>query len=48
MLLATGEGGTQLTFTHEGVPVEYHYPIKQGWHDYYWKPMKKLLDIVTP
>jgi len=35
--------GTRLTFTQTGVPEEDHHEIKQGWHDYYWKPMKEML-----
>jgi activator of HSP90 ATPase len=38
------EGGTRLTFTHRGVPDEYHESTKQGWIDYYWIPMKTLLN----
>jgi activator of HSP90 ATPase len=34
--------GTRLRFTHRGVPDEQHDAIKQGWIDYYWKPMKAL------
>ncbi|MBI4285403.1 MAG: SRPBCC domain-containing protein [Chloroflexi bacterium] len=36
--------GTRLTFTHTGVPEQFYADIKQGWHDYYWKPLKKLLE----
>ena len=34
--------GTKLTFTQTGVPVEFYKDIKQGWIDFYWKPMAKL------
>ena len=34
---------TRLTFTQTGVPEENHEEIRQGWHDYYWKPMKEML-----
>ncbi len=36
--------GTLLEFTHEGVPEEVAESISQGWKDYYWIPMKKLLE----
>ncbi|OGO02412.1 MAG: hypothetical protein A2Y59_00695 [Chloroflexi bacterium RBG_13_52_14] len=37
-------GGTRLTFAQTGVPDEQYDPISQGWRDYYWKPMKKMLE----
>ncbi|MEK7671180.1 MAG: SRPBCC family protein, partial [Bacteroidota bacterium] len=37
------KGGTKLTFTQTGVPDEQHASIKQGWIDFYWKPMKEML-----
>jgi activator of HSP90 ATPase len=36
--------GSKLTFLHKGVPVEFYEDIKQGWIDWYWKPMKEMLD----
>lgn len=36
------KGGTSLEFLHEGVPAEAVGEIKQGWTDYYWKPMKEM------
>ena len=38
------DGGTRLTFTQTGVPAESYEDVSQGWRDYYWKPMKKLLE----
>ena len=35
---------TKLTFIHSGVPAEFYKDIKQGWVEYYWNPMKKMLD----
>ena len=37
-------GGTRLTFTQTGVPEEFYEDIRQGWHDYYWLPMKERLE----
>jgi activator of HSP90 ATPase len=40
----TVDGKTRLTFTQTGVPEKHYEEIKQGWHDYYWKPMKDMLE----
>lgn len=40
----TVKSGTKLTFTQSGVPDDQYEPIKQGWIDYYWKPMKEMLE----
>jgi len=37
-------GGTRLTFTQTGVPEDKHKDIAQGWQDYYWEPMKEMLE----
>ena len=36
--------GTQLTFTQTGVPEDQYEDIYQGWWDYYWNPMKEMLE----
>jgi activator of HSP90 ATPase len=36
--------GTRLTFTQTGVPEEQYEDISQGWRDYYWTPMKEILE----
>lgn len=38
------EKGTRLVFTQTGVPDEKYEDIKQGWKDYYWGPMKEMLE----
>ena len=39
------EGGkTKMTFTQTGVPAQFYEDIKQGWIDYYWTPMKEMLE----
>jgi len=38
------KGGTQLSFYQSNVPAKHYKGIKQGWIDYYWKPMKAMLD----
>lgn len=43
-LLEETDGKTKLTFTQTGVPDEQHADISQGWRDYYWEPMKEILE----
>jgi activator of HSP90 ATPase len=38
------EKGTRLIFTQTDVPDEKYEDIKQGWKDYYWAPMKVMLE----
>jgi activator of HSP90 ATPase len=38
------KNGTKMTFTQTGVPDEFVKDIKQGWKDFYWAPMKGMLD----
>jgi len=33
-----------MTFTQSDVPVKFYEDIKQGWIDYYWTPMKEMLE----
>jgi activator of HSP90 ATPase len=42
--LSKVDGGTKLSFTQAGVPEEFYDEIALGWKDYYWAPMKKLLE----
>ncbi len=37
------KGGTKLSFMQTGVPDEQYAPMKQGWIDFYWTPMKEAL-----
>lgn len=37
------KSGTKLTFTQTGVPANQLKSIKQGWTEFYWEPMKKML-----
>ncbi len=39
-----GKEGTGLSFTQTGVPVECGDRFDTGWKEYYWKPMKELLE----
>ncbi len=43
-LLKKVDGGTNLNFTQTDVPEEHYEDISQGWHDYYWGPMKEMLE----
>jgi activator of HSP90 ATPase len=38
------KGGTRLVFIQIGVPDREYKGINQGWRDYYWKPMKEMLE----
>lgn len=38
--------GTLLKFTHSGIPAGQFDSIKQGWIDFYWKPIKEMLKNV--
>ena len=38
------KGGTRLVFTQSGVPDREYKGISQGWRDYYWTPMKEMLE----
>ncbi len=42
--LATAGGGTRLTLAHTGIPEEFVEGIRQGWRDFYWTPMKEMLE----
>jgi activator of HSP90 ATPase len=42
--LTKAAAGTRLTFTQTGVPEEFADDVARGWKDYYWQPMKKMLD----
>ncbi len=35
---------TKLTFIQTNVPEEFFEDIKKGWREYYWKPMKAMLE----
>jgi len=35
---------TKMTFTQTGIPAQFFEDIKQGWIDYYWTPMKEILE----
>jgi activator of HSP90 ATPase len=37
-------GGTRLTFNQTEVPAKQYDDISQGWRDYYWAPMKEMLE----
>jgi activator of HSP90 ATPase len=38
------KSGTRLAFRQSGVPEEHYRGIGQGWRDYYWKPMREMLE----
>jgi activator of HSP90 ATPase len=42
--LQAAAGGTQLTFIQTGIPEEFADDVLQGWQDYYWAPLKEMLE----
>ena len=36
--------GTRLTFTQTDVPEDQYEDVSQGWRDYYWTPLKEMLE----
>ena len=42
--LSPVRGATKLDFEQYGVPDKDYRDISQGWKQYYWKPMKKMLE----
>jgi len=42
--LATAGCGTRLTFTQANVPSKHVQSIRKGWTDFYWKPLKAMLE----
>ncbi len=36
--------GTRLIFTQTNIPGEFIDDVSQGWKDYYWQPMKQMLE----
>ena len=42
--LTKAKNGTRLTFTQNDVPEEYYDDISQGWYDFYWNPIRKMLE----
>jgi activator of HSP90 ATPase len=35
---------TKLTMIHSDIPIDQEEDLKQGWIDYYWKPLKKYFE----
>jgi len=38
------KNGTRLNFRQSGLPEKFYKDISQGWRDFYWKPMKEMLE----
>jgi activator of HSP90 ATPase len=43
ILQKSGEN-TKLMFTQSGVPADKYKDISEGWKEFYWRPMKKMLE----
>ena len=44
LLAGGGDGATKLSFVQTGVPEDVYEDVKKGWRDYYWKPLKAMLE----
>ena len=44
--LARKRTGTQLRLFQSGVPERCLRTIKRGWYEYYWSPLKKMLETI--
>jgi activator of HSP90 ATPase len=44
IILKPTKTGTSLEFIQTDVPEKFADEISQGWNDFYWKPMKKMLE----
>ena len=38
------ESGTLLKFKHKDIPINSFKGVKEGWNNYYWDPLKRLLE----
>jgi activator of HSP90 ATPase len=38
------DGGTRLAFNQVGVPADQYDDVSRGWKDFYWAPMKRMLE----
>lgn len=44
LILESTDKGTVIQFKHEGVPDGAYESVKEGWENYYWEPLKELLE----
>jgi activator of HSP90 ATPase len=42
--LESFENGTRLTFKQTDIPLSSHESVKEGWNEYYWEPLKNMLE----
>ena len=47
VVLEAAEGGTKITLVHTDIPEGQADDYKQGWKDWYFKPMKKYFSAAT-
>lgn len=43
-LFTPAKNGCALEFIQRNVPIKHYSSIKKGWTDFYWKPMKEMLE----
>jgi activator of HSP90 ATPase len=44
IILNETRGTTDISFVQEDVPEEFYDDIYEGWFDYYWEPLKQMLE----
>jgi activator of HSP90 ATPase len=40
LTLRETKGGTEVSMVHSDVPAEQAEDLREGWNDYYWKPLR--------
>lgn len=43
-IIDSSKNGSVMLFQQNNVPIKHFSSIKQGWIDFYWKPLKKMLN----
>lgn len=43
-VISPTQNGCKLIFTHKNIPENHYSAIKQGWTDFYWKPLKEMAE----
>lgn len=42
--LRNAKRGTRINFIQSGVPEEYYEHISKGWNEFFWTPLRKMLE----
>ncbi len=44
IILKESKGATEVSFVQEDVPEEFYDDVYEGWFDFYWEPLKQMLE----